>query len=216
MDPVWTAVIAFAGGSLMSTLVSAFASHCIFHPVISVCLNTKKGCYGPTPLLGVDGAGREVRSEVKYFRLYVENTGLSSIKSCSGYITKLKKRVGGQVIHAPPEIIELGWAHKPDAPRDIPRGAFFYIDIVSLYGTVLRLSHRFPTTLLNFFDDKGSYEFEILVAAENARPVRKIQVKFDHDPQSDELQFTPVDRERLPWWAGGSVGAKVRAWWNNE
>jgi hypothetical protein len=148
MDPVWTAVVAFAGGSLMSTLVAAFATHLIFHPVISVCLNSKKGCHGPTTLLGRDAAGNEVRSEVKYFRLYIENTGLSSIKSCSGYITELRKRVGGQEIRAPRDIIELGWAHKSDAPRDIPRGAFFYIDVATLYGTVLSLSHKFPTTLL--------------------------------------------------------------------
>jgi len=63
---------------------------------------------------------------------------------------------------------------------------------------------------------KGSYEFEILVGAENARPVRKIRVKFDYDPNKDELEFTPVDRERLPWWAGGPMGARVRSWWNNE
>ena len=113
------AVVAFAGGSLMSTLVAAFATHLIFHPVISVCLNSKKGCHGPTTLLGRDAAGNEVRSEVKYFRLYIENTGLSSIKSCSGYITELRKRVGGQEIRAPRDIIELGWAHKSDAPRDI-------------------------------------------------------------------------------------------------
>jgi hypothetical protein len=216
MDPVWTAVVAFAGGSLMSTLVAAFATHLIFHPVISVCLNSKKGCHGPTTLLGRDAAGNEVRSEVKYFRLYVENTGLSSIKSCSGYITELRKRVGGQEIRAPRDIIELGWAHKSDAPRDIPRGAFFYIDVATLYGTVLSLSHKFPTTLLNFFDDKGRYEFEILIAAENARPVRNIQVKFDYDPSRDELQFTDVDRERMPWWAGGRMGARVRSWWNEE
>lgn len=216
MDPVWTAVIAFAGGSLMSTLVAAFARHCIFHPVISVCLNTKKGCYGPTPLIGIDSTGKAVHTEVKYFRLYVENTGLASIKSCSGYITKLSKRVGGQVINAPPGIIELGWSNKPGVPRDIPRGAFFYIDIVTLNGTALGLSAPFPTTLLNFFDDKGSYEFEILIAAENARPVRRIEIKIDHDPKSDELQFESIDRERLPWWAGKSWGARVRSWWKGE
>ena len=108
---------------------------------------------------GRDAAGNEVRSEVKYFRLYIENTGLSSIKSCSGYITELRKRVGGQEIRAPRDVGRgSGWAHKSDAPRDIPRGAFFYIDVATLYGTVLSLSHKFPTTLLNFFDDKGRYE----------------------------------------------------------
>jgi hypothetical protein len=42
----------------------------------------------------------------------------------------------------------------------------------------LRLSHFFPTTLIGFFDEKATYEFEILVAADKARPCRRVLVKF--------------------------------------
>jgi hypothetical protein len=66
---------------------------------------------------------------------------------------------------------------------------------------LLRLSHLMPTTLLGFFDDKATYEFEILVAADNARPCRRVLVKFAYDPQNDELQITPLNRSRYPWWS---------------
>jgi hypothetical protein len=67
--------------------------------------------------------------QAKYFRLHVENTGLSTVRSCSGYITKITKRVGGQRIASEEEVLSLGWASygQSDA-RDIPRGAFFHMD----------------------------------------------------------------------------------------
>jgi hypothetical protein len=87
-----------------------------------------------------------------------------------------------------------------------PRGAFFHMDVATLEllpngQRLLRLSHLMPTTLLGFFDDKATYEFEILVAADNARPCRRVLVKFAYDPQNDELQITPLNRSRYPWWS---------------
>ena len=64
----------------------------------------------------------------------------------------------------------------------------------------LRLSHLFPTTLENFFDDKATYEFKIFVGADNAVPQRDIKVTFGYDPESDELQVTPLSAVRYPWW----------------
>jgi hypothetical protein len=57
-----------------------------------------------------------------------------------------------------------------------------------------------PTHLIPFFSDKATYEFEILIAADNARPCC-VRVEFDYDPQSDELRFVPVNKTRYPWWA---------------
>jgi hypothetical protein len=57
-----------------------------------------------------------------------------------------------------------------------------------------------PTNLAPFLTDKATYEFDILIAADNARP-RRILVKFDYDPKSDDLLFDPVDGTHYPWWA---------------
>ena len=145
--------------------------------------------------------------QARYFRLHVENTGLSSVKDCCGFMTKLTRHTDkGQTIPVE-EILDLGWAHHPNSnTRDIPRGAAFHMDIATLYlwpspaPRELRPIY-FPSTLKDFFKDKGTYEFEILVAADNARPNRKIPVKFTFDPASDELVFDSVDRSRYPWWA---------------
>jgi hypothetical protein len=95
--------------------------------------------------------------------------------------------------------------------RDIPRGAYFYMDVVTLEllspeQGLLRLSTPCPTTMINFFDDKATYQFKILIAADNAKPQRDLTVTFDYDPKSDDLKFTPLDATRFPWWY------KLRPW----
>jgi hypothetical protein len=194
------ALVAFAGGSLMAAVISAFVKHCISHPVISVRLDERNGCYGLVPLY----RGGQKASDAKYFRLRIENTGFFSIKECSGYITKITKRVGAVHTVSEEEVLDLGWPHHPDIhTRDIPRGAFFYMDIATLHllpAGGSKLGVRVPTNLLHFFDDKDTYKFEILIASENARPHRKLPVEFTFDPASTDLTFTAINRARYPWW----------------
>ena len=215
----WTALLIAAGtGGLAAAVITAFVKHLVFHPVISVRLDAKKGSYVQTwffpssearataqELLGPGGTV-PTASEVRYLRLHVENTGLSTIRSCSGYITKMTKRALGIESISKQEVVALTWAHKGTEPRDIPRGAFFHLDVASLYmmpnGNLLRISHELPSSLLPFVDKaKATYELEILVAADNARPRHRIPVKFTYDPNSDKLDFEPVNRARYPWWA---------------
>ncbi len=118
------------------------------------------------------------------------------------------------------EVVVLAWAHKDTEARDIPRGAFFHLDVASLYllptGRVLQVAHRTPTTLAPLFSGgKATYEFEILIAADNARP-RRVRVKFDYDPQSDELnerRLEPVNKPRYPWW---SCWRRLRSRWQER
>jgi hypothetical protein len=62
-----------------------------------------------------------------------------------------------------------------------------------------KLDRQLPSNMGKI--EKATYEFEILVAADNARPCRRIRVKLDYDPESDELVFDPVNKSRYPWWA---------------
>jgi hypothetical protein len=50
VDTTSVALLAFAGGSLMAAVISAFVKHFIFHPMISVRLDEKRGSYGSVPL----------------------------------------------------------------------------------------------------------------------------------------------------------------------
>src|SRR5262249_13405544 len=118
----------------------------------------------------------------------------------------MTKRASGIESISKKEVVALAWAHKGTQPRDIPRGAFFHLDVASLYmmpnGSSLRISPELPSSLLPFVSDgKATYELEILVAADRARPCHRIPVKFTYDPNSDELQFEPVNRAQYPWWA---------------
>jgi hypothetical protein len=217
MEANWIALlVGFAGGSLVATVVSAFVTHLVFHPVVSVRLDEKKGSHGPVRLYLFDKDRREVigTSQAKYFRLHVENTGRSTVRACSGYITKIAKRIGGQLTASEEEVISLGWAtYGQSDARDIPRGAFFHMDIATLdldpaEGSTLRL-HRVSSSLENFFKDKATYTFKILVASDNARP-NWITVEFTFDPERDRLEFEPVNRARYPWWAWYRW---LRSWW---
>jgi hypothetical protein len=212
METSWIALlVAFAGGSVVATVVSAFVTHLVFHPVISVRLDERKGSHGAVTLRHYDQGKFTHESQAKYFRLHIENTGLSTVKACSGYITKLTRREGGQVTNSEEEVVYLGWAsYGHGDARDIPRGAFFYMDIATLHlhaaGNKLEVKHL-TSSLENFFKPGGTYTLEVLVASDNARP-RRIKVEFTFDPSSDRLQFIPIKRARYPWWDWW-----LRSWW---
>jgi hypothetical protein len=203
MDPGWAQLlVAAATGGLAATVITAFVKHCILHPVISVRLDRERGSYGPMTV--IEPSTGKFLCAARYFRLHVENTGLSSIKACSGYITGITKLARGTKTISKQEVVLLGWANHGMGPRDIPRGAFFHLDVASLYlkqdGRVLQVSHEMPTSLMPLFaGDNATYEFEILIAADNARP-RHIRVGFTYDANSDDLAFEPIDKTRFPWW----------------
>ena len=100
----------------------------------------------------------------------IENTGLSSIKNCCAFVTKIGKRnAQGKCPPPPVEVIDLGWAHRERAKynlRDIPQGTFFFADIVTLHllpdgKRQLWLPSINPTSMIGYFGDKAEYEFHI-------------------------------------------------------
>jgi hypothetical protein len=208
MDPSWAQLlVAAATGGLAATVIAAFVKNWLVHPVISVLyLGEKSGSYGPMTVYQRDNQQRVVGSfPARYLRLKVENTGFSSIKACSGYIIGITKYAGAIKTNSEQEVVTLGWANHGLGARDIPRGAFFHLDIASLYltpndGRILRVSHEMPSSLEPLFSGGTTrYEFEILIAADNTSP-RRIHVEFTYDPGSDELGFKPLDKSRYPWW----------------
>jgi hypothetical protein len=202
----------------MATVISAFVKYLWVHPVISARLDEHRGSYGPLmDIYRADASGNIVgKHKGRYLRLNVKNNGLSSIKDCSGYITQITKRVGGTQSDSRQEVIDLGWAHQQDNSnqRDIPRGAFFHLDVCSLQQYPgpdwrLQLPRGIPTTLSEFLSDAATYRFTVLIAADNARP-RSIDVEFTFDPKSDELKPVWVTKTKYPWWAFWRWFSK---WW---
>jgi hypothetical protein len=205
-------LVSFIGGSVAAWGLQSLVANWITHPVISVRLDNSKGSTGEVTVNLFDRDGKLVgQHQAKYIRLHVENTGLSTIKNCSGYITKLTRTVGGQRTGDESEVLDLGWAHKQSSnnTRDIPSGAFFHMDVATLHllsepdGKTLR-PPNFPTTtsLKDFFKPRGTYELEVQIVADNARLPGTFPVQFDYEPSTDnELRIYPLNRVRLPWWA---------------
>jgi len=126
-DPNWVAILfGFAGGSVASTLINLGLGRWS-RPVIRACLVPRSGCYVET------GRGNPRTHRAKFLRLQIKNSGRSSVKGCTGYITRLKKHQSGQTVNDAREVLALKWALSGGVnARDIPRGAFFYMDIAAL------------------------------------------------------------------------------------
>ena len=187
-DLGWVQIlIGFAGGGVTATLINAGVKWWR-RPIISVRLVPDIGCYVET------GRGNPQTHTAKFLRLQVENTGLSLLESCAGYITRITKRQNGQIINDQREVLELVWSHQSTEPRDIPRDAFFYMDVATLDrlaagNNVLSLGvGALPHSLTGLFAGRANFELDILIAAGNAKPVSR-KVKFGYDPANSELVF---------------------------
>jgi len=91
------------------------------------------------------------------------------------------------------------------------------MDVVSIHQRSgpqwkLDLPRGIPPTLTDFFADKATYVFDVLIAADNARPRRHVSVKFTYDPQSNELSPKPVNKVRYPWWAFWRWPPRWKVW----
>jgi hypothetical protein len=205
MSVLETAVIAFASGSVAAVFVNAVGRYWMLQPVISVRLDRAVGSAYKTrvPPDAPEGDKEEGEYISNGIRLRVENTGLSSIKDCCGFIVEMRRCQPGVSAVTRQEVVELSWAHKRDnRMRDIPRDTFFHMDVVAVFkkraGRQLDIRH-FPLTLKEFLSHPGDYEFDVVVSSDNARPNR-ITVKFKYDPNVDEPIFIDADRSRHPWW----------------
>jgi hypothetical protein len=211
-----TAISAFAAahpalvGSLVTLLTGSVALGLYVkywtRPIISVRLQEKRGSYGAVPLILSDEKGNKSLQPAKYLRLHVENTGRSTIKDCSGHAVRFTKRVDGREQAGPKDVLSLGWAHYPDSKkRDIPRGAFFFIDVATLLllpdGGSALWWERMPTNLQDFiFADQGkraTHRWEVRVVADNASPLT-IPVEFTFDPRWHDLDVKWCNRARYP------------------
>jgi hypothetical protein len=186
-DVAWVPIlIGFAGGGVTATLINAAVKHWC-RPIISARLVPDIGCYVES------GRGNPQTHTAKFLRLQVRNTGLSLLESCAGYITRITKRQNGQVINDQREVLELVWSHQSTAPRDIPRDAFFYIDVAALDrlaagNNVLSFGRPLPHSLTGLVAGRASFELDILIAAGNAKSFPR-KVRFDYDPANAELAF---------------------------
>ena len=72
-------LIGFLTGGLVTAALTAFVKYWIFHPLINVRLDDRRGSYGEVRIDLTDDKGEKSICQAKYLRLHIENTGLSSI-----------------------------------------------------------------------------------------------------------------------------------------
>jgi len=182
----WIAVlIGFLGGSVFSSILGGIYAW-LSRPILSVRLVRGKGCYVTT------SRGNPPTHQARFLRLLIENVGLSAVKGCAGYIVSIRKTASGISQPVEQEVVELAWTGS-SGPRDIPRGAFFYLGLASLDLTLPNrmlglVVNWMPNHLAPLLADTGTFELEIIVAAENAKPVRRT-IRFEFDPQQSDLTF---------------------------
>jgi hypothetical protein len=112
---VTSVVSAFIGAAI--AIFFRAAEHLILKPVISIIFDDKEGCYGEATYCDFDN---QQEWPIWYVRLRVEKTGLSSIKDCCAFVTKITKRnADGECPPPPVEVIDLGWAHREKAKYNV-------------------------------------------------------------------------------------------------
>src|SRR5262249_48078512 len=98
---------------------------------------------------------------------------------------------------------ELAWAHQTKGPKDIPRGAYFFLDVVNMgtppqgaylqpAGGVVPNSLTAPQTTTPVFGSQlplTTYSFTVLVVAENVKAQSR-KVEFVFDPTKPDLVVT--------------------------
>jgi len=112
-----------------------------------------------------------------YVRVRARNGGRRVAKGCRVFLTGLEEvqPAGTRPAELFHDSLLLGWPGADFAPRDIPRGVDFYVDVV-------RVSKHNPDFLFcvkEMFGNqaelgnyRGTYRFHILITAENADPAQ--------------------------------------------
>ncbi|MGE0210319.1 MAG: hypothetical protein AB7S41_01345 [Parvibaculaceae bacterium] len=140
-----------------------------------------------------------------YCRLIVKNNGQTTIRDCTGMITRFTRRKEGVTTNAN-EVIQLRWALSHEDIRDIPRGAYFHLDVVvrTFLGGLPALAvctNRLPTTgQAEVLGGDGAYEIDILIAADNSPPVKcTLLLDIDYSVPNKLFKAKLKERAELPW-----------------
>jgi hypothetical protein len=93
-------VVSFLGGSMATHLVKSAFDY-VMRPVISARLVDHRGCYVTT------SRGNPPTHNARFLRLLIENSGRSSIRNCSGYVTSITRIENGIPLPVQQEVLEL-------------------------------------------------------------------------------------------------------------
>jgi hypothetical protein len=148
-------------------------------PIISVRFAKKVGSIGDVIVDHRDQHGQVIAQ--------------TTIKDCNVQLVKVTRRIAGQKPASfDKDRYGLGWAnYSASEKRDIMRGQSFHIDVATLVllpGNRSRLVFGgwgrpgMPNTLRDYLDTfpgKGTYTYDLLISADNARPrIVPVEVQF--------------------------------------
>ena len=92
---LWAPLASFLGGGVAAWGIGFIVTNWIRQPVISVQLDAAKGSHAEAKDYWLNSEGKITHTtDARYLRLHIENTGLSTVKDCSGYITKIRRSDG--------------------------------------------------------------------------------------------------------------------------
>jgi hypothetical protein len=142
------------------------------------------------PILKLDylrsDANQIVSGNDIFIRARVRNNGKQLAKNCVVYLAALtEKNLSGQLPTAFHDAMPLAWPVWTFSPRDIPKGADFYVNVVKISKAVEGWSLCVEQTYASHEKLKpyrGTYRFHLLATAENAVPaICDIEVTYNQD-----------------------------------
>jgi hypothetical protein len=144
------------------------------------------------------------RATAKAVRILVKNDSDWAAKACQAYLTDVSFReIGGAFTSLLDESLPLKWSYQDSAARTLTAHFKLYCDLASASDYAeqlgeLKLATKEPLRWKEHCRKTGVYRFEVVVAAENVRPVHKeIYVKWDGDWSKLEGSETDFPNENL-------------------
>ena len=177
-------VLAFLGGSVVTFGIQSAWSY-FSRPKLRLVTQGNAGLLVRTPGAWLRQDQPPVSEEFLFLRMLVKNAGWRTARSCIAYVSKIIwiDRDGKEQVFADSDLIEMQWSWHGHTAVDIPRGAYYYIDLFKFWKSNLGsafCSDRFPSYLQKWGAGGGRIYFFVKVCCDNAAPVEG-HVHFEWD-----------------------------------
>jgi hypothetical protein len=154
------------------------------------------------PMLHLDYEGKDDVNKIEsdydacvYIRARVRNSGLRVAKKCRVFLATLTEvHNWGNTATAFNDSMPLPWAGWDFAPRDLPKGADFYVDLMKVSkndsGWLISVE-KLLASHAKLKDYSGTYRFQLLATADNALPVT-YEIDVEYHQNWKDLRAMPA------------------------
>lgn len=193
--PVWTVgVIVLLIATAYWLLEYAVHLRRQLAPKLSLSFNPERGSIVTTPLkdkVKMKLADQEFVQEMNerrgvYIRGLVTAVSEKTVSQCTPYLVGVRKKHAATGMFTDTQYLDdlqLPWSLIGERDISIPQGVRRYFDVVTIDEKVMqpRIASQWPLTLRNLFDDKTTYQLDLMVSGEGITVKMTIEFTWTGD-----------------------------------